>query len=102
MNRNLDCHVVPGCSAVVDYFVEGRRQLQTSEQRFDYFLTHFHGDHYGNLSSDFPYNIHCTSITANLIIRQLQVDKTKVVRLEMNAPVVSRARNWVYPLEKNH
>ena len=88
MNKKFDCHQVPGCCAVVDYFVEGKRQLREKEQRYDYFLTHFHGDHYGNLSSDFPYKIYCTAITANLVIRQLGVAESLVVRLQLNNSIV--------------
>lgn len=50
-----------------------------------YYLTHFHSDHYGGLSSTWDAGpIFCSSITGNLVVQQLKVRPEYVVKLPMN------------------
>lgn len=52
-----------------------------------YYLTHFHSDHYGGLSSTWDAGpIYCSSITGSLVIQQLRVRPEYVVKLPMDVP----------------
>lgn len=51
-----------------------------------YYLTHFHSDHYGGLSSTWDAGpIYCSTITGSLVIQQLKVRPEYVVKLPMNS-----------------
>ncbi|KAJ3305371.1 hypothetical protein HDV03_001664, partial [Kappamyces sp. JEL0829] len=54
-----------------------------------YFLTHFHSDHYGGLSSGWTHGIiYCSEITARLVQQQLQVDPAYIQPLPLGASIV--------------
>ncbi|KAI8902333.1 DNA repair metallo-beta-lactamase-domain-containing protein [Globomyces pollinis-pini] len=54
-----------------------------------YFLSHFHSDHYMGLTSKFNHGpIYCTSITAALLIQELNVDPSMIVSLPLEIPTV--------------
>jgi DNA cross-link repair 1A protein len=76
--------MVPGTSFVVDCF---RPKATKGVRCTSWFLTHFHSDHYGGLSSSFRGGtIHCSRITANLAHERLKVAfmKSRALCLEAN------------------
>ncbi|ORY82822.1 DRMBL-domain-containing protein, partial [Neocallimastix californiae] len=65
---------------VVDAFNYGKIENITA-----YFLSHFHSDHYGGITSKFNYGpIYCSKITSNLLIELLKVEEQYVHPLELN------------------
>ncbi|KAG0233431.1 hypothetical protein BGW41_001489 [Actinomortierella wolfii] len=67
-----------------------------------YFLSHFHSDHYGGLTSSWKHGpIYCSSITANLVLSRLNVDAQYVRRLPMYEPTVIEGVT-VRLLDANH
>lgn len=74
---------LPNTSFVVDAFAYGNIANVTG-----YFLSHFHADHYGGLTSSFKYGpIYCSKITGNLVAKQLGVAEQYIHRLDNNIPV---------------
>ncbi|KXS13024.1 DRMBL-domain-containing protein [Gonapodya prolifera JEL478] len=74
---------VPGTSFVVDAFSYGGVPGATG-----YFLTHFHSDHYGGLTSSFAHGtIYCSPVTRALVLLQLRVDETRIVALPIGEEV---------------
>lgn len=86
MNAADLCHDVDGCPGLyVDAF-RGRYLRRTQNQDNAFVLTHYHGDHYQNLPRDGKYQdpalIHCTPVTAALLIRVHKVPELWVVEHE--------------------
>ena len=77
--------ILEGMPLCVDAFRYGRISGCTG-----YFLTHFHSDHYGGLSSRWCHGpIYCSKETARLVTTKLRVDQ-KWVR-----PLVVNQRTWI-------
>ena len=75
---------IPGTDFVCDGFAYARSSLTKN-----YFLTHFHSDHYGGIERSWNEGvIYCSLATANLVAQQLGVDKKYLHPLEMNTPIV--------------
>ncbi|PVU94324.1 hypothetical protein BB561_002624 [Smittium simulii] len=75
---------MPGTNFTVDAFAYGKLVDCTG-----YFLTHFHSDHYGGLTSKFNNGmIYCSHVTGNLIIENLKVNPKYVCRLPFNRPIL--------------
>jgi DNA repair metallo-beta-lactamase len=71
MNSAPSCHEIPGCRGC---FVDAFRHPylpKTKNSSNTFILSHWHGDHYGNLPRDGKYvgpaRIHCTPVTASLL-----------------------------------
>ncbi|KAF8931296.1 DNA break repair nuclease [Haplosporangium gracile] len=75
---------MPDTGFTVDAFCYGKVEGCNA-----YFLSHFHSDHYGGLTSTWNHGpIYCSSITANLVITRLKVDVQYIKRLPMYEPTV--------------
>jgi DNA cross-link repair 1A protein len=72
----------------------------------NYFLTHFHADHYGGIHSTWHLGtIYCSLPTANLVNQQLGVDKKYLHPLPLNTPTVVASRGkpvTITLLDANH
>ena len=77
MNKSKIAHEIEGLEGKV--LVDGFRYARPSIGA--YFLTHFHSDHYNGLNENFegPGLIHCTTITARLLVAILRV-KAELIR----------------------
>jgi len=72
MNADASCHEIPDCPGLfVDAFRGRHLREGTRDAANAFVLTHYHGDHYGNLPRRFRYegpaSIHCTPVTARLL-----------------------------------
>jgi len=72
----------------------------------NYFLTHFHSDHYGGITKTWEYGtIYCSLPTAELVTQQLGVDRKYLHPLPMNIPTIVESRGkpiTVTLLDANH
>ena len=97
MNQSADCHEVEGCPGLyVDAF-RGHYLTKTSDSQFTFILTHYHGDHYGSLPREGKYSgpalIHCTPVTASLLISVHEVPAMYVVEHEYGQTFSCRIKN---------
>ncbi|KAI8872279.1 DRMBL-domain-containing protein, partial [Ramicandelaber brevisporus] len=92
--------LIPNTSISVDAFNLGAISGCTA-----YFLSHFHSDHYGGLTSAWSHGpVYCNAITAALVRTQLKVDANLVVELPMNSwTTIQHCPNtMVYLFDANH
>ncbi|KAK1270792.1 DNA cross-link repair protein SNM1 [Acorus gramineus] len=88
---------IPGTSFTVDAFRYGR-----IDGCLAYFLTHFHGDHYGGLNKGWSHGpIYCTPLTARLVKMCLSVNPQYICPLELNVEYIIEGIK-VTMLEANH
>lgn len=77
MNSSIDCHEIEGCPHLFIDAFRGSLLRKTSNSGNTFILTHYHGDHYQSLPRDNKYHgpavIHCTPITAALLLHVHQV-----------------------------
>lgn len=86
----------PRTSFAVDAFCYGALEVDA------YFLTHFHSDHYGGLSSSWRWGpIYCTPATARLVKYQLNVDPEYLREVEIGQTCVVNGVKVLF-LDANH
>jgi DNA repair metallo-beta-lactamase/UBA/TS-N domain len=77
MNSSIDCHEIEGCPHLFIDAFRGPLLRKTSDSDNTFILTHYHGDHYQSLPRDNKYQgpalIHCTPVTAALLLHVHQV-----------------------------
>jgi len=92
---------ITGTDFICDGFQYARRSLSEN-----YFLTHFHSDHYGGISKTWSDGaIYCSLPTANLVHQQLGVDKRYLHPIPINTPTVIASKGkpvTVTLLNANH
>jgi DNA cross-link repair 1A protein len=92
---------IPGTDFICDGFAYADSSLTKN-----YFLTHFHSDHYGGIVKSWNSGIiYCSLPTANLVSQQLGVDRKFIHPLGMNIPVVLESKGkpvTVTLLDANH
>jgi len=75
---------ITGTDFICDGFYYSSPNLSSN-----YFLTHFHSDHYGGITKNWnDGTMYCSLPTANLVHRQLGVEKRFLHPLPMNTPFV--------------
>jgi hypothetical protein len=84
MNSAGICHQISGCEIYVDAFHGHFLRNHTKNSEATFLLSHYHGDHYQNLPRDNKYKgpalIHCSHVTARLLIEVHKVQQRFVVR----------------------
>ncbi|GKY93163.1 hypothetical protein MPSEU_000284300 [Mayamaea pseudoterrestris] len=88
-----------------DFVVDGFHYAKSSLTQ-NYFLTHFHSDHYGGITKTWNVGtIYCSIGTANLVNQQLGVDRQYLHPLPMDTAVVIESRGrpiTVTLIDANH
>jgi DNA cross-link repair 1A protein len=88
-----------------DFVVDGFMYTKSCTTK-NFFLTHFHSDHYGGITKSWCAGvIYCSLPTANLVAQQLGVDRKYLHPLGMNSPVVIESQGkpvTVTLLDANH
>ena len=80
------CHEVDGCPGLLVDAFRGKYLQRTQDPNNTFVLTHYHGDHYQNLPREGKYQgpalIHCTPVTAALLIKVHEVPDAWVIAHE--------------------
>ena len=88
-----------------DFVCDGFQYAKPSLTQ-NYFLTHFHSDHWGGITKNWDAGtIYCSSVTASLVHQQLGVDKKYLHPLPMLTPTVIGSRGkavTVTLIDANH
>ena len=87
MNSSDICHQISDCPGLfVDAFKGRFLREHTKDPNATFILSHYHGDHYTQLPRDYKYKgpakIHCTPVTARLLVDVHLVSKDLVVEHE--------------------
>ena len=86
MNGADVCHEVDGCPGLLVDAFRGKYLQRTQDPNDTFILTHYHGDHYQNLPREGKYQgpalIHCTPVTAALLIKVHEVPEAWVIAHE--------------------
>lgn len=92
---------IPGTDFVCDGFMYAK-----SAQTRNFFLTHFHSDHYGGITKNWNAGvIYCSLETANLVHQKLGVDKKYLHPLGLMTPTVIESKGrpvTVTLMDANH
>lgn len=75
--------IVKGTNFAVDAFRYG-----SIDGVSNYFLTHFHSDHYVGLTKKFSHTIYMSKVTANLVRKVLRVEDRFIVEVSLNVPII--------------
>jgi DNA repair metallo-beta-lactamase len=77
---------VPGTDFLIDAFMFLSHRPTFSS---NWFLTHFHSDHYAGLTKHFNNGrIYCSEVTRNLIVAKLKVPESSITILPLNQSIV--------------
>ena len=83
MNSAGICHQILGCEIYVDAFHGHFLRNHTKNSEATFLLSHYHGDHYQSLPRNNKYKgpalIHCSHVTARLLIEVHKVQQQFVV-----------------------
>jgi hypothetical protein len=86
-----------------DFCVDGFNYVANTR---NFFLSHFHSDHYGGITSSWDSGtIYCSMVTANLVSQQLGVDRKFLHPIPMLTPVVIESKGkpvTVVAIDANH
>ncbi|KAJ1398370.1 beta-lactamase-like protein [Ochromonadaceae sp. CCMP2298] len=101
MNSTRSSHEIKGLPRVlIDGFKHKMDDVDIKDRC--YFLTHFHGDHYGGLTASWRWGtIYCSDTTANLICNIMKVKEEWVRRVAMDSTISIQGAKVTF-LSANH
>jgi hypothetical protein len=101
MNNAKSAHEISGLkNCLVDGF-KFRIECPEYNKRC-YFLTHYHSDHYGGLSSGWKHGkIYCTPTTGNLLSNVLHINREHLITVEIGESVTIQGAKVSF-LDANH
>lgn len=86
-----------------DFCVDGFNYIANTQ---NFFLSHFHSDHYGGITSSWDAGtIYCSLVTANLVSQQLGVNRKFLHPIPLLTPIVIESRGkpvTVTAIDANH